>query len=217
MLRAIFALDAIKGMSAYVWKGELQTKRKDCQQLHYHITSDVYIDCIEMRNKWNELQRRAGYLDYYFEKFGHWNPNSTDVHATYNKKNLIGYLKKKIVRYSDKKKYQHLRSKYLVKSEMAKVDQNQLSIDGKVWDCSLNLKVAFFELDAFENITRELATQVAKGETVKKEFEKCTVYELKDNPSLLIPWPHRAFYNDHIEKMRHFERLKPDINSFSTS
>jgi len=213
-----------KGMTAYVWKAELQSKRKDCNQIHYHLTTDVYIDCIKLRDKWNELQRRAGYLDYYFEKYGHWSPNSTDVHATHNKKNLVGYLKKAIVRYShrreDKKKYQSLRSKYLIAAEMAKAVQNEETIEGKVWDCSLNLKVAFYEVGGYADITRQIAQAVTLGEIEKKEFERCSVYELtktnRDAASYL-PWVERQFYNDRLEKMRQFERLKPDITAFSSS
>lgn len=209
-----------KGMTAYVWKAELQSKREDCHQLHYHLTTDVYIDYLELRAKWNQLQRRAGYLDYYFEKFGHWDPNSTDVHATHNKRNLVGYLKKKIVRYSDKKKYQHLRRQYLIKAEMTKAVQNEETIEGKVWDCSLNLKVAFFEIQAYANITSQLARAVADGEMIRKEFDKCSVYELKKtnrDAASYLPYLDRVFYHDHINKMRSFERIKPDINAFSSS
>lgn len=208
------------GMTAYVWKAELQSKRKDCHQLHYHLTTDVYIDCFDLRDKWNQLQKDAGYLDYYFKKHGHWNPNSTDVHATYDKKNLIGYLKKAIVRYSDKKKYRQLRSKYLIIAEMAKADQNKETIEGKIWDCSQNIKTSYYEIKDYYDVTSRIATACAVGEMRKKEFERCTVYELiKTNRKTCdyLPWMERQFYFDHIKKMREFERLKPDIRVFSTS
>lgn len=211
-------------MTAYVWKAELQSKREDCHQLHYHITTDVYVPYLELRNKWNELQRKAGYLDYFFEKFNYWNANSTDVHATHNKKNLVGYLKKSIVTYAYKKenreRYQQLRSKYLVAAEMTKAVQNEETIEGKVWDCSQNIKTSFFEVKDYFNITRRLADAVLLGEMEKKEFERCTVYELKKtsrSASSYLPWLERQFYNDHIEKMRNYKRLKPDITTFSTS
>lgn len=213
-----------KGMTCYVWKAELQSKRVDCHQLHYHITTDVYIDKYELRDKWNELQKKAGYLDYYFQKFGHWCPNSTDVHATHNKKNLIGYLKKSIVRYSDKKKYQSLcaknpGNKYHIIAEMAKSAQNKESIEGKVWDCSQNIKVSYYEVKDFYDVTKRIATAVQVGEMRKKEFQQCTVYEVccgRDANSFL-PYIERQFYNEHIRHMREFERVKPDINVFSSS
>lgn len=209
-----------KGMTGYVWKAELQSKREDCHQLHYHLLTDVYIPYDELKAKWNELQRKAGYLDYYFEKFGNWQPNSTDVHATHNKKNLMGYFKKKIIRYSDKKKYKHLRGKYLIVAELAKSDQNKETIEGKVWDCSLNLKVAFYEISGYANITSRIAQALVMGEMQKKEHCQCTIYELtgsnRDAASYL-PYPDKHFYNDRLEKMREFERLKPDISTFSTS
>lgn len=212
-----------KGMTAYVWKAELQSKRKDCHQLHYHLTTDVYIDYRELRSYWNALQRKAGYLDYYNEKHGHWNPNSTDVHAVHNKKNLIGYLKKSIIRYArrkeNKKQYQKLRTDYLIRAEMAKAVQNKETIEGKIWDCSQNLKVSFFEMDAYHNVMNELAEAAKRDEIKKIEQERCTIYEFKDigSPVTYIPFPSRVFYYDHIEKMRKYERLKPDIGMFSTS
>lgn len=209
-----------KGMTCYVWKAELQAKRKDCHQLHYHLTTDIYIDCIELRDKWNELQRRAGYLDYFHEKFGHWIPNSTDVHAVHNKKNLIGYIKKAIVRYSNRKKYQHLRGQYLIRAEMAKQQQNKETIEGKVWDCSQNIKTSFFEIEAFYDITKRIATAVKCKEMTVFESERCTIYQINGNgrdAASYLPYLDRVFYNDHIEKMRNYQRLKPDIEVFSSS
>jgi|SRR5579859_258490 len=209
-----------KGMTAYVWKAELQSKRKDCHQIHYHLTTDVYIDYKELRAYWNNLQRRAGYLEYYHQKYGHYNPNSTDVHAVHNKRNLIGYLKKKIVRYADKKKYQQLRNNYLIRGEMAKKNQNKETIEGKVWDCSQNLKVSFFEIETYHDITSRLAQAVALNEMKKTECERCTVYEIHQSHSdayAYLPYRDRLFYHEHIDKMRSYERLKPDINTFSTS
>ena len=209
-----------KGMTCYVWKAELQSKRKDCHQLHYHLTTDVFVDLEELRHKWNELQRKAGYLDYHYEKFGNWNPNSTDIHATYKQKNMIAYLKKSMVTYSDRKKYQHLRTKYLVAAEMAKVDHNKETVEGKVWDCSYNIKTAYFEIEAFYDITSVLAKAVQSGEMVKKEFERCIVYELvkrNRNAHTYLPYPHREFYHHHINNMINNQRLKPDINAFSSS
>jgi hypothetical protein len=209
-----------KGMTCYVWKAELQSKRKDCHQLHYHLTTDVYIDKFELRDKWNELQKKAGYLDHYFTKFGHWNPNSTDVHATHNKRNLIGYLKKKIVRYSDKKKYQYLRNQSLFRAEMAKSVQNKETIEGKVWDCSQNIKVSYFEIQAYSDITSRLANAVSCQEMQKKEFERCTVYQLTKTTREInsyLPWIERQFYHQHIKQMREFKRTIADINVFSSS
>ena len=210
-----------KGMTAYIWKAELQDKRKDCKQLHYHMTTDCYIDKDELRAKWNELQQKAGYLDYFFQKFGHWNPNSTDIHATHNKKNLVGYLKKSIVRYADKSKYRQLRNKYLIVGELAKANQNKETIEGKVWDCSQNIKTSYYEVAAYHDITKNLAEACKKGEVEKKEFERCTVYELKgfakNSAADYLPARERFLYYDHLEKIRTYERLKPNIHTFSSS
>jgi hypothetical protein len=103
-------------MRSYVWKAELQERG----QIHYHITADCYVDLKELRQAWNNLQEKAGLLDDFARKYGHRNPNSTDIHSVKKVKNIEAYL-----------------IKYISKS-----DQNQTATTGKVWDCSTNLKKA---------------------------------------------------------------------------
>jgi hypothetical protein len=102
-----------KGVNTYIWKAELQKRG----QIHYHITTPAYIDYREIRKEWNELQRDAGLLDNFFEKFGHYDPNSTDIHEVRNVKKMDSYLVK----------------------ELAKSVQNIEATEGKIWDCSDNL------------------------------------------------------------------------------
>jgi hypothetical protein len=102
-----------KKVTTYIWKAELH---KD-GQIHYHITLPDFIHYREIRDKWNDLQKRAGLLDRYHEEHGHWDPNSTDIHKVYKIKDVTSYLVK----------------------EIAKSMQNDVSLGGKVWDCSLNL------------------------------------------------------------------------------
>ena len=130
-----------KKVNTYIWKAELQKNG----QIHYHITTPAFIPYHEIRDKWNNLQKKAGLLDKYHEDKGHYNANSTDIHSVKNINDLSGYLIKYI----------------------AKQTQNEQALGGKVWDCSDNLSKAkyhslpmtdrhkqFFDL-AIEN---ELAT-----------------------------------------------------------
>ena len=102
------------GVKSYIWKAELQKRG----QIHYHLTTNVFIHFSDLRNDWNNLQRKAGYLDNYFQKKGHYDANSTDVHSVVKIKNIEAYL-----------------VKYLAKKESEKE-----STIGKIWDCSQNLK-----------------------------------------------------------------------------
>jgi hypothetical protein len=107
-------LHRTKKVKSYIWKAELQRRG----QIHYHITLNVFIPHGEIREKWNELQRREGLLENYYKKHGHYNPNSIDVHSVKKIKNLAGYF-----------------VKYLCKK-----DSENRKTEGKIWDCSRNLK-----------------------------------------------------------------------------
>lgn len=103
-----------KGVKTYIWKAELQKRG----QIHYHITTHSFLNWKEIRQKWNYLQLKAGLLDSFYRKFGHYDPNSTDVHEVYKKNDLTSYL-----------------IKYIAKAESQKANTT-----GKLWDCSQNLK-----------------------------------------------------------------------------
>lgn len=101
-------------VNTYIWKAEHQQNG----QIHYHITTPSFIHYQRIRDKWNNLQRKVGLLDKYHNSKGHYDANSTDIHDVRKVKDLAAYL-----------------IKYICKSY-----QNENSINGKVWDCSDNLR-----------------------------------------------------------------------------
>jgi hypothetical protein len=105
-----------KNCNTYIWKAELQKNG----QIHYHITTPLFINYQELRDKWNNLQRKAGLLNKYIAAKGHDNANSTDIHSVKNINDLSAYLIKYI----------------------AKESQNKEDLGGKIWDCSANLSAA---------------------------------------------------------------------------
>lgn len=98
----------------YVWKAELQGRG----QIHYHITIDQFVLYTDIRDKWNELQDRAGLLEDYKKLNTGRQANSTDVHAIKKVKNIEAYM----VKY------------------MSKGNTDDAGTIGKVWDCSVVLK-----------------------------------------------------------------------------
>ncbi len=156
-----------KGVKAYVWKLEFQTRG----QVHYHITMPDFIDYNEIRRAWNSLQHKAGLLDEYAKEHGHFNPNSTDIHAVSSKKNLANYIVKELGKAVDGKR---IRATAMVNSlvqageipaeEKQKfIDEytgDELKAEGKVWDCSNNLAGANYfalpmerwHMDAFDKL-----------------------------------------------------------------
>lgn len=101
-------------LNNYVWRAERQKNGN----LHFHLISDTYIHYQSLRDNWNELLNKFGYIDKFEQKYGHRNPNSTDIHAVWKVKNL---------------------SQYFIKY-MSKDNPEQDKIQGKLWDCSKALK-----------------------------------------------------------------------------
>lgn len=124
-------------LKSYIWKAELQKRG----QIHYHLTINRWIHYKDLQRTWNSLQQKAGLLEEFYSKKGHYNPNSIDIHSVKNVQNLEAYL-----------------IKYLSKNESDKG-----ATQGKIWDCSLNLKQANYFTDMLDS---GIAAQI---EAYKKE------------------------------------------------
>jgi hypothetical protein len=101
-------------MNSYVWKAETQKNGN----IHFHITTNIFIHYKAIRNAWNRVQSKLNYIPNNYTMLDDDVPNSTDVHSVRNAKQCIGYM-----------------VKYMTKSEP---DKRQ--IDGQMWNCSKNLK-----------------------------------------------------------------------------
>lgn len=102
------------GMKSYIWKIELQENK----QVHYHLTCDVALNHTRLRTEWNNLLIKHDMLEDFKIRYGHTNPNSTDIHSVNKVRNLEAYL-----------------VKYITKEY-----QNESALNCKIWDCSKNLK-----------------------------------------------------------------------------
>lgn len=101
------------GHVSYVWKGEYQKRG----QPHWHLTTNCFVNWTWVRERWNNLQSKSGYLDAYRREHGHDHAPSTEVRAVRKLDRIDLYL-----------------AKYLSKSPGAK------PWVGKVWGCSDNLR-----------------------------------------------------------------------------
>ncbi len=98
------------GLNNYVWKVEAQANGN----IHAHFTTDTFIHYKLLRRTWNGILAREGLIDKFEAIHGHRDPNSTDVKAVRNIKNLAAYL-----------------AKYFAKNETDK-----RRIKGRIWFCS---------------------------------------------------------------------------------
>lgn len=106
------------GLKNYVWRIEYQKNGK----LHVHLTCDTFLHYQIVRDSWNRLLDKNGYLDKFFRDHRHKDPNSTDIHATRKVKNLAAYL-----------------AKYMSKPEKV---EGMTEFKGRLWGCSRELSRA---------------------------------------------------------------------------
>jgi len=134
-------LTRTKGVEQYVWKLEPQ----EDSQIHYHITTPAFIHWQEIKDKWNELQRKAGFLDDYAKEHGHYHANSTDIHEVIGITDLASYMVKA---FADSLKEAEKRKKKEtgrdISAEMGKDIKEVESTDGKIWGCSELLSAAHY-------------------------------------------------------------------------
>ena len=142
MLRSMLKYLIRKGCSHYIWKAETQ----DNGNIHFHITSNHYIYWKSLRNKWNSIQSKHGYLKKYFDTNGDHDANSTDVHAVKNNKGIISYMTKYMLKSDKYKKNQ--KKKYSIPSHYYSEKLNCTDASGKylkrtiecaLWNCSSTL------------------------------------------------------------------------------
>lgn len=148
----------------YVWVAELQKRG----QIHYHIVFPNFVNYQEIRNKWNYLQLKAGYLEGFQAKHGHIDPNSTDIHSMRKIRNAASYLVKYMSKGPRKPK----------KGEEAAASDTPV-MDGKIWDCCLVLKSAkYFETLQYTSLNDMVMAAVRKGKAVIEQLERCAIVKL---------------------------------------
>jgi hypothetical protein len=168
-------------VTTYVWKAETQKRG----QIHYHITTPSYIHYQEIKDKWNNLQRHAGWLKEYHAKKGHYNPNSTDIHEVRKVKDLSSYMIK----------------------EFCKTIQNKQT-EGKIWDCSLNLKKhKYFRYQEFREDTLLISDLIDKGKADVIQLENCIVVKLKNcSPTEAMNLAQIHSYDEFLKSIRNYRQ-----------
>lgn len=138
------------GLKNYVWRLEFQANGK----LHVHLTTDSFLHLKIIKDSWNRLLNDNGYLDLFYRKNGHLDPNSTDVHATKNIKNIAAYLAKYMSKknsvYKLPKKNKPVKALtvmqykrwYKQRLNFWNSPFNPRPITGRIWSCSEQLSKA---------------------------------------------------------------------------
>lgn len=120
-------LRAKYGRLLYVWKAERQKNGN----LHFHVLLNRYIPARELRERWNRILSKLGYIDVFESKHGHRDPNSTDVHSLYKDKrtgkrvvSVVSYMAKYMSKEGDEIEGRY----WYASSELSSVDKVCLSV-----------------------------------------------------------------------------------------
>lgn len=159
------------GIEDYIWKAELQERG----QLHYHITWNRFVEFTRIRDEWNKLLRKNRLSDEFAARYGHFNPNSTDIHAVWKVRNLKAYL-----------------AKYIAKDE-----QNKTRLDGKIWDASKSLKRPPFTTVLHGHHEDYLRDGIQMGLVKTWESEHAVLFKM-ENPLSVLTSSELAAYKQHI-------------------
>lgn len=200
-----------KKVNSYIWKAELQKRG----QIHYHITMGNFVLFNEIRDKWNELQRREGLLDEYYEEHKHYDANSIDIHSVMKIDNLAAYIVKYMAKGTEKDpvmlvdcaKDQPLRDDEIWGAILSGYPANTIAearTVGKVWDCSTSLKKAKYWNTALEP-AHEWTLQKAAGEGLIKTIDggHYKIHIMKDqNPLEILSSSELERYKTHMEAIR---------------
>ncbi len=124
----------------YFWRAEPQQNGR----IHFHIVADSYMEYYRVREMWNYIQEKNGYLKEFEKKYNHKNPNSTDVRIVNSDENFANYLIDYITKKNDRRK-----------------------IEGRIWGMSDKLR----DIDVFSTAINYKMTDVLNELIDKKEVE----------------------------------------------
>ena len=131
-----------------VWHYLFVCEKQSNGNLHIHLLIDSYIHWTAIRALWNETQELHGYIQPFFEKYNHRNPNSTDIHKIQKVKDLQAYV-----------------IKYMT------TDKKDIKLDGRLWGCSNSLRELKPYNTIIEGIANSALAQIQKSPefTIKQE------------------------------------------------
>ena len=169
-------------MKNYVWKLELQKNG----MVHYHITSNVFINHVRLKEEWNALLDQNLLLEDYRKRTGNFFPNSTDVKSVRNIRDLEAYL-----------------IKYVTKES-----QNVVKVNAKIWDCSLALKKAdYFSVESSWTYADRLRSLEEEGKVRSYAGDRYIIYRFKENPVYaLLDESKRRDYYIHLNYIRNGQK-----------
>lgn len=116
-------------------------ERQKNGRIHFHIIIDKYIKKEEIRETWNNLQEKEGYLSEYEAKYGKLDAPSTEIRLVRNQAQCERYI-----------------AKYIAK------DEEDTTIEGAVWSSSVSVATLdFFNFAETEEVNEAINEACVSG------------------------------------------------------
>lgn len=183
-----FLIEAKKkwSMNHYVWKAE----RQQNGNLHFHILTDVFIPHWELRQCWNRITNKLGYVDEFQRIHKKKNPNSTDIHSLYKVKSVYSYITKYMTK-ADSKNKGKIKASDINYTMRPKADYTSVSLgakkflakesgSGRIWACSSTLSNITGAQDELSDELLQEIDSIQKHQRTKrvdKDYVSCIYFD----------------------------------------
>jgi len=146
--------------------------------------SYLYIPYDTIRDDWNRIQNKLGFIDQFAAKYGHTNPNSTDIHSVRGVRDLARYM----VKY------------------MSKDVPEDLRVNCKQWDCSLDLKIRANICLEIDNTVHEQLCAIIQAKGVRTHLgDRYQLIEMRGQDIRnILPESWVKLYNSFIQYVQTF-------------
>ncbi len=189
------------GVKKYIWKAEKQENGR----LHFHLLTDTFLPVLEVREKWNRIIAKLGYVQLYAQRMRkldfteycqlRWNEKGLQklnkeqridrLKKAYKKGKSERWLNPNSIDLESLKKIKNVGayiSKYMSKEHKGKGDKTKLSVDGRLWFSSASVsKMKNLRIEAFEPEFPEFIDMISHA-----KFEK-QIYETDYTTTLSVP------------------------------
>lgn len=192
-------------VSNYVWRAEKQGNGN----IHFHMLIDRFIPWWELRNRWNRIVNKLGYVDKFQEKHGHETPNSTDIHSTKKIENIHAYLTKYLTKDENTQRTNEMESQIQVHTEN-EPDDNYNQQTGRIWGCNQKLSEARgCSVDIDWETSNELQAIVknSKARLYETDYFKVIYIDFRDLSRFGAPQLFKYFSNYLIEHFNFNQQL----------
>jgi hypothetical protein len=175
-------------MENYVWRAERQKNGN----IHFHILTDSFLPYREIKQMWNRIQNKLGYVDRFETKYRHKQPNSTDIHSLRGIKDVKSYITKYMTKQGleNHSKVKNGTDGYWKRtvyesntvSKGALKYLGKLSGLGRIWACSKNLsdlKGSVTEYESKYKMELDKLRKVKKVKTYIKDYFTCIYFDYR--------------------------------------